>query len=58
MNDIQSVIHRVYEVAETLYLAKGHVIPEGCSFSRSLGEDAEFVYQAASAAMMMVLTGD
>lgn len=57
-NNIQCVITRVYDVAEQLYLASGFEIPDGYSFSRSLGKDAELMYQAAAIAMMNRLTGE
>lgn len=57
-NDIQNMIGQVYDVAEQLYLASGFEIPDGYSFSRSLGEDAELMYQAAAIAMMNRLMGE
>ncbi len=56
--DIQNVISQVYDVAEKLYLASGCEIPHGLSFSRSLGEEAELMYQAAAVAMMNRLMGE
>lgn len=37
----------VYALAESLYLMSGGTVPDGCSFSRSLGKLAEHCYSCA-----------
>lgn len=42
-----AVLKDVYALAESLYLMSGGEVPEGCSFSRSLGKLAEYCYSCA-----------
>lgn len=45
---MRAALDEVYRIAEGFYLMSGGTIPEGCSFSRSLGELAEHCYSCAS----------
>ncbi len=42
-----AVLKDVYALAESLYLMSGGTVPDGCNFSRSLGELAEYCYNCA-----------
>lgn len=45
---MRAALDDVYRIAEGFYLMSGGTIPEGCSFSRSLGDLAEHCYSCAS----------
>lgn len=45
---MRAALDEVYRIAEGFYLMSGGTIPEGCSFSRSLGKLAEHCYSCAS----------
>ena len=42
-----ALLKDAYSLAETLYQMSGGTVPDGCSFSRSLGELAEYCYSCA-----------
>lgn len=44
---MMGALDEVYRVAESLYQMSGGIVPDGCSFSRSLGELAEYCYSCA-----------
>ncbi len=46
-SDIVGILKEVYALAESLFLMSGGTVPEGCSFSRSLGKLAEYCYSCA-----------
>lgn len=47
-SNVVAILKDVYVLAETLFLMSGGEVLEGCSFSRSLGELAEYCYSCAS----------